>query len=127
MMQNNNGKYGKSEATGNEPQTERQYQAWRYENPDNETTREVRGSTMRWCTNDCHSKPMWCGRKNCLNRADFAKAMKEKRERAKAEKGNENNEDSKKPKFNKDFKIALQTMTSNEYFKTLQEQFLQGN
>ena len=59
---------------------DRTYQKWRFENPDNEKSKEIKGTTMTWCNNDCHEKrPMWCGRKNCRNRADHAKFMADKR------------------------------------------------
>ena len=61
-------------------QEKRTYQSWRYENPDGKATKEVRGVTMKWCMNDCHEQPMWCGRKNCLGKAEFAKAMQKRKE-----------------------------------------------
>ena len=90
----------------------RTYQAWRYENPDNAATKEVRGSIMKWCKNDCHDKPMWCGRKNCLGRADYSAAWKKR---------NAGKSNSEKP--SSEFKIALAAMTSPEDFAALQEQF----
>ena len=50
------------------------YPPWRFENKDDKPTKVVRGSTMNWCKNDCHARPMWCGRKNCLNRSDYSAA-----------------------------------------------------
>ena len=47
------------------------YQERRFENSEVLQKKEVRGSTMRWCENDCHEKLIWCGRKNCLGKADF--------------------------------------------------------
>ena len=52
--------------------SERTYQEWRFQNTDNKETKEVRDSTMKWCTNNCHPKPMWCGRKKCLNIVDYS-------------------------------------------------------
>ena len=37
--------------------------SWRFENPNGDATKEVRGTIMKWCKNDCHPKPLWCGRK----------------------------------------------------------------
>ena len=109
-----NGSSGGS--SGNEAKKgERSYQAWRFENPDNAATKEVRGVTMKWCKNDCHTKPMWCGRKNCLNRTDYAAVWKKKNEKKNTE-----------PSYDKpsnEFKIALAAMTSPEDFAALQEQF----
>ena len=30
------------------------FASWRYENPNNETTMVVKGTTIRWCTQDFH-------------------------------------------------------------------------
>ena len=50
----------------------RELKAWRFENPKNEKTRTLKDRmVMQWCTNDCHPKPMWCGRSNCLNKAEY--------------------------------------------------------
>ena len=78
------------------------FQPWRYENSNNEKKKEVRGTTMLWCENDCHEKSMWCGRRNYLNKAVFAKNMDKKR----SEQNNSGNNDSKMP-TSADFKIAL--------------------
>ena len=100
---------------------ERQFLPWRFENPNNESTKLVRGTTMRWCTNDCHSQPMWCGRQKCLNKADYAKMMNEKRQNGQSK----DSGDVKKPKYSEDFKIALAAMTSTDDYKTLTSQFFQ--
>ena len=65
---------------------------------------------------------MWCGRKNCRNRADRAKFMAEKRGEendSKSSNGNEN-----KMTATDDFKIALAAMLSEEDFAALDGQFL---
>ena len=110
------GKHPKaSEPTG--PQT---FKPWRFENPNNEATKEINGTIMKWCTNDCHKDgPMWCGRKNCLNQADFAKKMNEKRERE----GTSNHSEPKMGE-SEDFKIALAAMVSADDYATLKDQFL---
>ena len=46
---------------------------------------------MLWCENDCNEKAMWCDRRNCLNKADFAQNMDKKR----SEQNNSGNNDSK--------------------------------
>ena len=74
---------------------------------------------MKWCKNDCHSKPMWCGRKNCLNRADYSAEWRKR----KAEKGNGEEKPNEDEKSSSEFKIALAAMTSAEDFAALQEQF----
>ena len=48
---------------------------WRFENADGVKTKVVKGTLMRWCSNDCHPRPMWCGREICLNKADFTKKV----------------------------------------------------
>ena len=70
---------------------------------------------MKWCKNDCHAKPMWCGRKNCLNRADYSKEWGKNNEVKETKDDNASD--------NSEFKIALAAMTSPEDFAALQEQF----
>ena len=60
-------------------QNRKALKAWRFENPDGASTKNINGREMKWCTNDCHPKPMWCGRKNCLSKADFARKMEERK------------------------------------------------
>ena len=101
----------------------RQFQQWRFENPNNEPTKLVRGTTMRWCTNDCHQRPMWCGRKNCLTKAEYATAMAEKRKGGHG--GNSNPKDIKN-KLSNEFRIALAALTTPEDFASLEDQFFSG-
>ena len=91
------------------------YLPWRFENKDNKPTKVVRGSTMNWCKNDCHEKPMWCGRKNCLNRADYSAAWQKKKDSKDSNSGNDTS--------SSEFRIALAAMTSPEDFEALQAQF----
>ena len=107
------------DATKHGGMEQRNYQKWIFENPQDLQTKEVRGSTMQWYKNDCHEKPMWYGRKNCLGKADFSKIM-HKRKEEKSVAANSKND------FSGDFKIALATMTSVEDFKSLSGQFLSG-
>ena len=126
-----------SSATGKEDSSKstngkrRSFQPWRFKNPNNEKTKVVRGTTMRWCKNDCHEKPMWCGRKTCLNHADFAKKMQDKRNSSNDDSGRSTgstgSDGSSGVKVNDDFKIALQAMTSSDDFKMLEQQFFSGN
>ena len=113
------GDASKTDASKYNGQEKRTYQPWRYENPDGKATKEVRGATMKWCTKDCHDAPMWCGRKNCLGRQEFADAMRKRKE---DKQGGANSE--KKNNFADDFKIALAAMTSAEDYQTLTEQFM---
>ena len=64
---------------------------------------------MKWCTNNCHKKPMWCGRKNCITKSEFAKKMQEKQDGSSTEDGGGRNGSSgtNKTKLGEDFKIAL--------------------
>ena len=104
----------------------RTYHKWRYENPDKATTREVRGTTMKWCGNDCHDQPMWCGRKNCVNKSDYASAMQKKRDdKDTSSGGNSSSNGNPKSAYSKDFKIALAALTSAEDFASLEDQFFQ--
>ena len=68
---------------------------------------------------------MWCGRKNCINRADYATAMQKKRENKDSSNGSTNSSSSSNPNVSKDFKIALAAYTSAEDYAALEEQFFQ--
>ena len=70
---------------------------WRYQNPDNKTELVRNNKTHKWCNKDCHSQPQWCSRPNCMNKADYKKAMRNKQ---KANVGQNN-------KFSNNFKVAL--------------------
>ena len=107
----------------------RSYLPWRFENPDGAKTKEVKGTMMRWCSNDCHPRPMWCGRKNCMNKADFAKMMEESGKRGdrneqSREKGQSNGPDYKP---SSEFKIALAAMCSEDDYRLLENQFFSVN
>ena len=107
----------------------RTYLPWRFDNPEGATTKEVRGTVMRWCSNDCHPRPMWCGRKNCLNKAEYASKMQEARssEDKKDKRKSQITENKPMNKVSNDFKIALAAMCSNEDYALLEKQFLSGN
>ena len=68
-------------------------------------------------------------KKNCLNKADFARKMQDSQEKG------DKNEQSREKKGEKDqirnpsseFKIALAAMCSEEDYKTLEGQFFSGN
>ena len=100
----------------------RNYQNWRYENPDGAKTKVVEGITMIWCTNDCHQKPMWCGRRNYLPKAEFAQQMQKKHEKISKKEcvGSE-----KAPGFrvNEEFKVALAALATTEDYAILDKQF----
>ena len=89
---------------------------WRYHNPDDLKEKKIGGRLMKWCSSDCHQKPQWCGRRNCLNNADYAEAMNKRKE-----KNPSNNEGG--VKATKDFKIALAALTTKEDFEALEKQF----
>ena len=83
---------------------------------------------MRWCTNDCHPRPMLCGRKNCLNKADFAVKMKTaKKTKGSSDLSNNNTSAKKEKGYSNDFKIALAAMCSSDDYRTLEQQFFQEN
>ena len=110
---------------GDQPPTvpgERSYKPWRFENENNETTREVNRTVMKWYKNDCHDKPMWCGQKNYKSKVDFSKSMVEKRNGTPSNSKGDGNHVS----GSDDFKIALAAMVSEEYFETLTGQFLEN-
>ena len=80
---------------------------------------------MKCCVHDYHDKPMWYGRGDCLNKVDFAEAMKNKREGCDKNRDYPHNKKNlqwnKNDQFTKDFKITLTTMTSPNDFKDLTE------
>ena len=102
----------------------RELKAWRFENPTNAKTKTLKdGTVMKWCSNDCHPKPMWCGRENCVNRAEYAARNGGRKKGEQAEKSKHNGNAG----VSEDFKIALAAMTSNQDFETLKSQFFPGN
>ena len=105
-------KTGRTGRGGGKPRT---YAAWRFSNPENESTKTINGRTMKWCTNDCHDRPMWCGRPNCLNREDFAAAGKMRKTAKEGQEG--------VSKVSEDFKIALAALTTEDDFAALADQF----
>ena len=48
----------------------------RFENPKSKKTRVFKGTTVTWCAKKFHTKPMWCGRPNCLDWAEYAAKIK---------------------------------------------------
>ena len=66
---------------------------------------------------------MWCGRKNCLTKAEYATAMAEKRKG-----GHSSNPTPKevKNKLSNEFRIALAALTTPEDFASLEDQFFSG-
>ena len=119
---NNNLSSGNGNGNGNGGKNgKNRFKPWRFENPDNEATRVINGRTWRWCSNDCHPQTMWCGKENCLNKADFAKKME--KEKSGSDNSSKNTTNSS---ISKDFKIALAAMTSAEDFALLKSQFFPG-
>ena len=90
---------------------------WRYHNPGKASTKVINGRNMNWCSNDCHRRPMWCGRRKCLNRADFA-------EKKKQEEGGSDDR-PQKTHVSKEFRMALAALTTAEDLEALEEQFFQ--
>ena len=101
----------------------KQFQAWRFQNPDNAKTKLVRGSTMTWCTKDCHQQPMWCGRKRCLSKTEYATMMADKRDgKGKAKVDSPNNGS----KVSNDVRNAVAALTTPDDFAALESQFMSG-
>ena len=67
----------------------------------------------KWCDKYCHPQPQWCSRPNCMNKADYKKAMENKQ---KANVGQNN-------KFSNNFKVALSAIVLDEDYKALETQF----
>ena len=83
----------------------------------------VEGTTMTWCSNDCHQKPMWCGRRSCMSKAEYAQHMQNRRD--KNTNKNTGEKDNKNVHVNDEFKVALAALTSPEDYAILNEQFFQ--
>ena len=103
----------------------RTFQEWRFQNPDKAKTKVVEGTTMKWCHNDCHSQPMWCGRRNCMNKADFAQHMQNKRNKGTNGDHKDGGKNTKAVKVHEEFKMALAALTTPEDYAILDEQFFQ--
>ena len=100
----------------------RELKAWRFHNPNGEKTKTLKdGTVMKWCVNDCHPKPMWCGRSNCLNRKDYAEKFGGRKKQDGSPKKDQSNANG--PVISEDFKIALAAMTSDKDFQSLKSQF----
>ena len=97
-----------------------QYAPWRFENPEGLDEKVIKGKTMKWCHSDCHPKPMWCGRKVCLNKADY---LASKNKKGNPKKGGDNGEN----KVGQKFKLALAALTSDEDFAKLEEEFFSSS
>ena len=74
---------------------------------------------MKWCTNDCHKQLMWCGRRNCMGRSDFAKHMQNRPEKGSKKEGSSEDKSERGFKANDEFKMALAALTTPEDFAIL--------
>ena len=91
--------------------------AWRYDNPEGKEKMIRDNHEFKWCSNDCHKKPQWCGRRNCLPRAKY-KARRDNNNQAK------NNSETGKIKTSEEFKVALSAITSETDFDIFKNRFL---
>ena len=66
---------------------------------------------------------MWCDRRVCLNKTDFAASRKKNSGDENTSGKRDCDESSGKVPFSKDFRIALTTLTTEEDYKALEEQF----
>ena len=80
---------------------------------------------MKWCHNDYHSQPMWCGRRNGMNKADFAQHMQNKRNKGTNGDHKDGGKNTKAVKVHEEFKMALAALTTPEDYAILDEQFFQ--
>ena len=87
---------------------------WQYNNPNVDKVKRVRGRTYKWCNKDCHAQPMWCGRRTCLSKEEYATKIAKNDGRK-----------TNKPTMSKDFRIALAALTSVEDYEALEDQFFQ--
>ena len=95
------------------------YDPWRFDNPDNLPEKIIKGKKFKWCHSDCHEKPMWCGRKVCLNKAEFMASRK--RDGGKKPGGNAGTET--KGGISNKFRLALAAITSDDDFAALEQEF----
>ena len=95
---------------------------WRYDNPDNLKEKKIGGRTMKWCKQDCHRRPQWCGRRNCLSNAEY-EAQGSKRRDAKPGKPTDSSGVGTKMNVTKDFRLALAALTTEGDFEALEKQF----
>lgn len=77
---------------------------------------------MKWYSNECHDNPMWCGRKNYVNKATFAVTMYKKRDN-KDTRNDGAAPSNSKPNISNEFKIALAARTSIDDYISLEEWF----
>ena len=122
--QNDGGDNGNGNRNNNgnrDNQGPRTFQKWRYDNPDNAATKQVRGTTMNWCTNDCHDKRMWCRHETCMDRADYASNIQKKHYTQESISASlfSNNKSS----MSNDFRISLSALMSAEDYPSLDDQF----
>eukprot|EP00957_Ditylum_brightwellii_P203740 15335994-Ditylum_brightwellii.AAC.1 len=89
---------------------------WLFNNPNGKKEIPKNSTNFKWCTNDCHAKPMCCDCNSCYNRTDFKEKIRKKKE--------ESDGSEKKYQPSNNFKIALSAMLSGKDFKTLESQFL---
>eukprot|EP00957_Ditylum_brightwellii_P101204 7712321-Ditylum_brightwellii.AAC.1 len=78
----------------------------------------TRNNTIfNWCTNNYHTRLMWCTSILCYNQTDFKKKMKEKKEDKMGKCG------KKKYQPSNNFKIALLAILLDKDLKKLEDQF----
>eukprot|EP00957_Ditylum_brightwellii_P075172 5712278-Ditylum_brightwellii.AAC.1 len=47
------------------------YSSWRYQNPDSKETMQKGNRMLKWCTNNCHTCPMWRCQNNFLSHKEY--------------------------------------------------------
>lgn len=57
-LDNSSQKESNGDGSGKSGKQKRIFLPWNFENPDNATTKEVLGTIMKWCSNNCHPHPM---------------------------------------------------------------------
>ena len=77
------------------------------------------GTTFKWCEKDCHEKAMWCARKTCRNKAEYAEFMASKRRTN----DNSSTTSTNSSGMSRDFKIAMAAMLKPEDKAALESQF----
>ena len=90
----------------------------RYHNPNDEKRKVINGRIMIWCHKDCHKRTMWCGRKVCHSKSEYAAKIKKQDQL--------NNEGpQRKDKISRDFRIALAALTTTDDLADLEAEFFE--
>ena len=81
----------------------------RNKNPRGDKAITLNGRTSCWCKKNCHPKPTWCLRKNCISKANFEKKI--------------HLSNKFKIIITEDFKLALEAVKSEDDYEVFKKNF----